>query len=63
MASTCAMGTDGHAVVEPGSLMVKGVEGLRVCDVSVMPEVLSCHPQAAAIAIAEKLAADIQSSE
>jgi choline dehydrogenase len=56
MASTCAMGS----VVEPGTLQVKGVKGLRVCDVSVMPNVLSCHPQAAAIAIAEKLASDIE---
>ncbi len=50
---TCAMGT----VVDAG-LAVRGMEGLRVCDASVMPRIPSCNTNAPTIMIAEK-AADI----
>ncbi|MFO0991422.1 MAG: GMC family oxidoreductase N-terminal domain-containing protein [Hyphomicrobiales bacterium] len=50
---TCKMGVDQMAVVDP-QLRVRGIEGLRVCDSSVMPKVVSSNTNATAIAIAEK---------
>ncbi|HUI33948.1 MAG TPA: choline dehydrogenase [Stellaceae bacterium] len=53
--STCKMGIDAMAVVDP-ELRVVGVEGLRVADASVMPTVISGNTNAATIMIGEKLA-------
>ena len=54
---TCKMGTDELAVVSP-DLRVRGLEGLRVCDSSVMPRITSSNTNAPTIMLGEK-AADI----
>jgi choline dehydrogenase len=53
--STCRMGSDPHAVVDP-ELRVRGVERLWVADASVMPSVPRGHPNAVVAMIAERAA-------
>lgn len=50
---TCRMGLDEGAVVDP-ELRVRGVEGLRVADASVMPVVVNCQSNAACVMIGER---------
>lgn len=54
-ACTCAMGTGADAVVD-SELKVRGIDGLRVVDVSVMPNIVRGNTNAPAIMIGEKAA-------
>ena len=53
--STCRMGADPLAVVDP-QLRVVGIDGLRVADASVFPSIIGGNTNAAVVMIAEKAA-------
>lgn len=48
--STCRMGTDTHAVVDP-ELRVYGIENLRVADASIMPSIVTTNTNPASLMI------------
>lgn len=52
---TCKMGTDESAVVDP-QLRVRGIDGLRVADASIFPEITSGNTNAATVMVGEKAA-------
>ncbi len=52
---TCRMGSDDASVVDP-HLRVRGVDGVRVADASVMPTIIRGHTHAPSVLIGEKAA-------
>lgn len=60
--STCRMGSDDASVVDPW-LRVRGVDGLRVADASVMPTIIRGHTHAPSVLIGEKAADLIRAGE
>jgi choline dehydrogenase len=56
---TCRIGADPLGVVD-ADLQVHGVDGLRIADASVMPDIVSVNPNATVVAIAESAAARIR---
>lgn len=52
---TCRMGSDSDAVVDP-EMRVRGVDGLRVADASIMPTMVSTNTNAPSMLIGEKAA-------
>ena len=53
---TCKMGTDAMSVVDPATMRVHGMAGLRVVDASVMPYVTNGNIYAPVMMVAEKAA-------
>ncbi|KIK66580.1 hypothetical protein GYMLUDRAFT_1023126 [Collybiopsis luxurians FD-317 M1] len=58
--STCRMAPEEEGGVVDARLRVYGIKGLRVCDASFFPWIVSGHPAAACFAAAEKLAEEIK---
>ncbi|WP_315836318.1 GMC family oxidoreductase [Bradyrhizobium prioriisuperbiae] len=54
--STCRMGADPMAVVDPASFQVHGVDRLMVADASVFPKMISANLNATVVMVAERAA-------
>ncbi|MBE3639289.1 GMC family oxidoreductase [Mangrovicoccus algicola] len=53
---TCRMGTDPMAVIDPAQMKVRGIEGLRVADASVMPTLIGGNTNVPSMMIGERCA-------
>jgi choline dehydrogenase len=53
---TARMGTDDESVVDPSTMQVHGIEGLRIVDASVFPYVTNANIYAPVMMVAEKAA-------
>ena len=53
---SCRMGVDELAVVDPATMRVRGLDGLRVVDASVMPSITNANLYAPTMMLAEKAA-------
>ena len=60
-AGSCRMGADAQSVVDP-ELRVRGIDGLRIADASVMPDLPCGNINAAGIMIAERASDMIRAS-
>lgn len=54
--STCRMGSDAMAVVDPASFQVRGLDRLVIADASIFPKMISANLNATVIMIAERAA-------
>jgi choline dehydrogenase-like flavoprotein len=54
VSGTCRMGSDAESVVDC-ELRVRGVEGVRVCDTSIFPELVSGNTNGPAMVVALRL--------
>ena len=59
---TCAMGADPRHAVVDSQLRVHGLEGLRVVDASVFPNITSGNTHAPTVMVAQKAAGLLLSS-
>ena len=56
---TCRMGTDEQSVVDPKGL-VYGLDGLRIADASIFPQIVNCNLNATVNMVAEKISDEIK---